>query len=79
MLRIYLSTEIGDDKNDGLSDKSPVRSARRVIALCKGDNEIVITERVEFEPAPEPRLARQRSRCPLERGGRTKCRCDRLR
>jgi NAD(P)H-flavin reductase len=42
VLRIYVSTEVGDDKNDGLSDQSPVRSARRVIALCRGDNEIVV-------------------------------------
>jgi hypothetical protein len=42
MLRIYVSTETGNDKNDGLSDQSPVRSGRRVIALCKGGNEIVV-------------------------------------
>ena len=42
MLRIYVSTETGDDKNDGLSDQSPVRSGRRVNALCKGGTEIVI-------------------------------------
>ena len=42
MLRIYVSTETGDDKNDGLSDRSPVRSGRRVNALCKGGTEIVI-------------------------------------
>lgn len=42
VLRIYVSTEVGDDKNGGLSDQSPVRSARRVIALCRGDNEIVV-------------------------------------
>lgn len=42
MLRIYVSTETGDDKNDGLSDQSPVRSGRRVNALCKSGNEIVI-------------------------------------
>ena len=42
MLRIYVSTKVGDDKNDGLSDQSPVRSARRATALCLGDNEIVV-------------------------------------
>jgi hypothetical protein len=42
MPRIYISAEIGDDENDGLSVKSPVRSAGRVIALCRGDNEILV-------------------------------------
>ena len=42
MLRIYVSTKVGDDKNDGLSEQSPVRSARRATALCLGDNEVVV-------------------------------------
>jgi hypothetical protein len=43
MQRIYVSND-GDDRNDGLSDKTPVRSWRRVLMLCKGANEIHLME-----------------------------------
>jgi hypothetical protein len=43
MQTVYVSNR-GDDKHDGLSDKKPVRSWKRLKELCKGNNEIVLIE-----------------------------------
>jgi hypothetical protein len=41
MRKIYVS-DTGDDKNDGLTDNAPVRSWERFIALCEGNDEVII-------------------------------------
>ena len=43
MTLIYISND-GDDKNDGLTIATPVRSWERVMALCDGNNEMVMME-----------------------------------
>jgi hypothetical protein len=41
MRKIYVS-DSGEDKNDGLTSKTPVRSWQRFIELCEGNDEIII-------------------------------------
>jgi hypothetical protein len=41
MRKIYVS-DSADDKNDGLTSKTPVRSWQRFIELCAGNDEIII-------------------------------------
>jgi hypothetical protein len=41
MRKIYVS-DSGDDKNDGLTEKTPIRSWQRFITLCEGNDEIII-------------------------------------
>jgi hypothetical protein len=41
MRKIYVS-DSGDDKGDGLTDKTPIRSWQRFIQLCEGNDEIII-------------------------------------
>jgi hypothetical protein len=41
MRKIYVS-DSGNDKNDGLSAKTPIRSWQRFIQLCEGNDEIII-------------------------------------
>ena len=41
MRNIYVS-DSGNDKNDGLSEKTPIRSLQRFIQLCEGNDEIII-------------------------------------
>ena len=41
MRKIYVS-DSGNDKDDGLSAKTPVRSWQRFIQLCEGNDEIII-------------------------------------
>ena len=41
MRKIYVSDN-GNDKNDGLSDKTPIRSWQRFMDLCEGNDEIII-------------------------------------
>lgn len=41
MRKIYVS-DGGDDKNDGLTEKTPIRSWQRFIALCEGNDEVII-------------------------------------
>ena len=43
MALIYISNN-GDDKSDGLTMASPVRSWKRVMELCDGNNEMVMME-----------------------------------
>ena len=40
MRKIYVS-DSGKDKNDGLSGETPIRSWRRFIQLCEGNDEII--------------------------------------
>jgi hypothetical protein len=41
MRKIYVS-DSGDDKGDGLTEKTPIRSWQRFIQLCEGNDEIII-------------------------------------
>lgn len=41
MRKIYVS-DSGNDKNDGHTSKTPVRSWQRFIELCEGNDEIII-------------------------------------
>jgi len=41
MRKIYVS-DSGDDKGDGLTDKTAIRSWQRFIQLCEGNAEIII-------------------------------------
>ena len=41
MRKIYVSDN-GDDKNDGLTEKTPIRSWQRFLKLCEGNDEIII-------------------------------------
>jgi hypothetical protein len=41
MRKIYVSDR-GDDKNDGLTSTTPVRSWQRLIELCEGNDEIIM-------------------------------------
>jgi metallophosphoesterase superfamily enzyme len=41
MRKIYVS-DSGNDKDDGLSAKTPIRSWQRFIQLCEGHDEIII-------------------------------------
>ena len=41
MRKIYVS-DSGQDKNDGLSNTTPIRSWQRFIELCAGNDEIII-------------------------------------
>jgi metallophosphoesterase superfamily enzyme len=41
MRKIYVS-DSGNDKDDGLSEKTPIRSWQRFIQLCEGNDEIII-------------------------------------
>ena len=41
MRNIYVS-DSGNDKSDGLSKKTPIRSLQRFIQLCEGNDEIII-------------------------------------
>lgn len=43
MQTIFVSNK-GDDKNDGLTLGTPVRSKRRLLALCKGNNAMHLME-----------------------------------
>ena len=40
MRKIYVS-DSGNDKDDGLSEKTPIRSWQRFIQLCEGNDEII--------------------------------------
>jgi hypothetical protein len=37
-----LRSDSGNDKNDGLTEKTPIRSWQRFIQLCEGNDEIII-------------------------------------
>jgi hypothetical protein len=37
-----LVSDSGDDKGDGLTEKTPIRSWQRFIQLCEGNDEIII-------------------------------------
>lgn len=41
MRKIYVS-DSGNDKDNGLTQKTPVRSWQRFIQLCEGNDEIII-------------------------------------
>ena len=41
MRKIYVS-DGGNDKDDGLTAKTPIRSWRRFIQLCEGNDEVII-------------------------------------
>ena len=41
MRKIYVS-DSGNDKDDGLSEKTPIRSWQRFIQLCEGNDQIII-------------------------------------
>jgi hypothetical protein len=41
MRKIYVS-DTGNDKDDGLTEKTPIRSWQRFIQLCEGNHEIII-------------------------------------
>jgi hypothetical protein len=41
MRKIYVSDN-GNDSNDGLTEKTPIRSWQRFIQLCEGNDEIII-------------------------------------
>jgi hypothetical protein len=41
MRKIYVSDD-GNDKNDGLGEKTPIRSWQRFLQLCEGNEEIII-------------------------------------
>ena len=41
MRKIYVS-DSGNDINDGLTHKTPIRSWKRFIELCEGNDEIII-------------------------------------
>ena len=41
MRKIYVS-DSGNDKDDGLTEKTPIRSWQRFIQLCEGNDEIII-------------------------------------
>ena len=41
MRKIYVS-DSGNDKDDGLSEKTPIRSWQQFIQLCEGNDEIII-------------------------------------
>ena len=41
MRKIYVS-DSGNDKDDGLCEKTPIRSWQRFIQLCEGNDEIII-------------------------------------
>lgn len=41
MRKIYVS-DSGNDQDDGLSEKTPIRSWHRFIQLCEGNDEIII-------------------------------------
>ena len=41
MRKIYVS-DSGNDKDDGLSAKTPIRSWQRFMRLCEGNDEIII-------------------------------------
>ena len=41
MRKIYVS-DGGNDKDDGLSEKTPIRSWKRFIQLCEGNDEVII-------------------------------------
>jgi hypothetical protein len=41
MRKIYVS-DSGQDKNDGLTSTTPIRSWQRFIELCAGNDEIII-------------------------------------
>jgi len=41
MRKIYVS-DSGNDKHDGLTDKTAIRSWQRFIELCDGNDEIII-------------------------------------
>ena len=43
MVLIYISND-GDDKSDGLTMATPVRSWKRVMEMCDGNNEMVMME-----------------------------------
>jgi hypothetical protein len=43
MVLIYISND-GDDEYDGLTVATPVRSWKRVMELCDGNNEMVMME-----------------------------------
>ena len=69
MRKIYVS-DSGNDKNDGLTSTTPIRSWQRFIELCVGNDEIIIMgtdtvrmrliaeidkkSRISQMPAPEP-------------------------
>ena len=70
MLRICVSTLVGDDKNDGLSEKSPVRSARRANALCLGENELVIMGGMDMLRQLNKELKKERKEKKKEKKGK---------
>ena len=41
MRKIYVS-DTGNDNDDGLTEKTPIRSWQRFISLCEGNDEIII-------------------------------------
>lgn len=41
MRKIYVSDN-GNDKHDGLTEKTPIRSWQRFVQLCEGNDEIII-------------------------------------
>jgi hypothetical protein len=46
MRKIYVS-DAGNDKDDGLTEKTPIRSWQRFIQLCEGNDEIIIMGNAE--------------------------------
>jgi hypothetical protein len=46
MRKIYVS-DSGNDQDDGLSEKTPIRSWQRFIQLCEGNDEIIIMGSVD--------------------------------
>jgi hypothetical protein len=54
MRKIYVS-DSGQDKNDGLSNTTPIRSWQRFIELCAGNDEIIImgTDKVRMRLVAE--------------------------
>jgi hypothetical protein len=46
MRKIYVS-DGGNDEDDGLTSKTPIRSWRRFIQLCEGNDEVIIMGNAE--------------------------------
>src|SRR4026208_2032996 len=65
MRKIYVS-DSGQDKNDGLSNTTPIRSWQRFIELCAGNDEIIImgTDKVRMRLIAEIDKKRRLSQMP---------------
>ena len=67
MRKIYVSDR-GNDKNDGLTSTTPIRSWQRFIELCVGNDEIIImgTDTVRMRLIAEIDKKSRYPKCPLQ-------------